>query len=274
MRLLEGTPSSESPERFLSALGTIFARVDERTQDSGNVSYGVEVAARRFFVKTAGAPDSRAFLGHAERVALLRNAVLVAKAVDDPALPPLLNVIESREGPMLVYEWVNGELVGVPRAQRSNPASAFCRFKALETAELVSALDGVLRVHAEFCAKGWVACDFYDGAMLYDFQARRLHLIDLDNYRPHAFINEMGRMFGSTRFMAPEEFELGATIDERTTVFTMGRTIDVFLGERNLAPLSDIVARACAPRGADRPESMERLYAEWMRGTRDLGLRN
>ena len=33
----------------------------------------------------------------------------------------------------------------------------------------------------------------------------------------------MGRMFGSTRFMAPEELELGAVIDERTTVYTLAR---------------------------------------------------
>lgn len=33
----------------------------------------------------------------------------------------------------------------------------------------------------------------------------------------------MGRMFGSTRFMAPEEFEFGGLIDQRTTVYTLGR---------------------------------------------------
>ena len=41
-------------------------------------------------------------------------------------------------------------------------------------------------------------------------------------------------MFGSTRFMAPEEFELGATIDERTTVFTLGRTASVLLSDNSL----------------------------------------
>ncbi len=35
----------------------------------------------------------------------------------------------------------------------------------------------------------------------------------------------MGRMFGSTRFMASEEFELGALIDEQTNVFVMGRRL-------------------------------------------------
>lgn len=38
-------------------------------------------------------------------------------------------------------------------------------------------------------------------------------------------------MFGSTHFMAPEEFTLGASSDERTTVLNLGRTAFVFLGE-------------------------------------------
>lgn len=33
----------------------------------------------------------------------------------------------------------------------------------------------------------------------------------------------MGRMFGSDRYMAPEEHVMGATIDQRTTVYTLGR---------------------------------------------------
>lgn len=32
----------------------------------------------------------------------------------------------------------------------------------------------------------------------------------------------MGRMWGSSRFMSPEEFTLGAVIDERTNVYTLG----------------------------------------------------
>ena len=40
-------------------------------------------------------------------------------------------------------------------------------------------------------------------------------------------------MFGSKRFMAPEEFTLAATLDERTTVFNLGRTTFVYLGARS-----------------------------------------
>jgi serine/threonine-protein kinase len=37
-------------------------------------------------------------------------------------------------------------------------------------------------------------------------------------------------MWGSSRFMSPEEFELGATIDGSTNVFTMGAVSFELLG--------------------------------------------
>lgn len=49
----------------------------------------------------------------------------------------------------------------------------------------------------------------------------------------------------SLRFMAPEEFERGALIDERTTVFTMGRTAFVCLGDDIGGAMGEVVRRAC-----------------------------
>ena len=74
------------------------------------------------------------------------------------------------------------------------------------------------------------------------FVGASVHVIDLDSYHMGSFINSMGRMAGSSRFMAPEEFELGATIDERTTVFTMGRTAAVLMSDNSVErdPLSGV----------------------------------
>ena len=223
------------PAAYLAQAGAVFATFDARTQDSGNMSFGVELNGRRWFVKTAGDPADRAsFLPHAARVALLANARRLADAVSHPALPALRGVTQSAWGPMLVYDWVAGELVGVPSARRGDPQSAFQRFRRLPADELTAAIGTILDAHLEVCRAGWVACDFYDGSIIYDFDACRTWLVDLDNYHRGPFTNEMGRMFGSTRFMAPEEFERGARIDERTTVFTLGRAISVFLGDGGL----------------------------------------
>lgn len=64
----------------------------------------------------------------------------------------------------------------------------------------------------------------YDGCLLYDFTTKRLAVFDLDHYRQGPYENTVGRVFGSTRFMAPEEFERGRVIDERTTVFALARS--------------------------------------------------
>lgn len=213
------------PATYLKQVGTIFARFGDGTQDSGNLSYGVRIADRRYFVKTAGERgNTAAYLGFDERVGLLRNAVELAQSVSHSALPPLHAVIESPSGPLLVYAWRDGDLLG-----RRHPAHE--RFRALPTDEIRTALDTLYELHSELDAAGWVPCDFYDSSMLYDFGSRSLTVFDLDLYHRGAYRNTMGRMFGSSQFMAPEEHVLGAPIDTRTTAYVMARTARVLLPE-------------------------------------------
>jgi serine/threonine-protein kinase len=238
--------------------GEVFATFD--TQDSGNVSYGVRIGERRYFMKTAGRIDDPE---HAARVARLRNAVVIATSCAHRALPVLDHVIESQAGPLLVYDWFDGELLGVPSARRDDPASSFARFRALPAPMIAAAVTTIYDLHAQLARAGWVAVDFYDGCLMYDFASEELRVIDLDMYSRGPFTNTMGRMFGSTRFMAPEEFELGARIDERTTVFNLGRASFVFLDERGTATQLAAATRACSPDPAARFATVEGFLAAW-----------
>ena len=47
----------------------------------------------------------------------------------------------------------------------------------------------------------------------------------------------MGRLWGSSCFMSPEEFELNAIIDERTNVFNMGAMAFSLLGGEKIVLL-------------------------------------
>lgn len=235
----------------MTDLGEVFAVFD--AQASGNVSYGVRIDGQPRFVKTAGAVDE----GHAQRVALLRNAIEVA-AISHPAIPALRRVLESPTGPVLVYDWFDGELLGARREQRDDPASAFQRFRALPAPRIVACLDAVFDLHVVLASEGWIAGDFYDGCLMYQFSSGDLRVIDLDAYHRGPLTNTMGRMFGSSRFMAPEEFELGAAIDERTTVFSLGRLISVLLDEP-----SPVAARACALEPANRFATVADFVAAW-----------
>ena len=133
---------------------------------------------------------------------------------------------------------------------------------ASASAERLAAARALLDLHVALAARGWVTGDFYDGCLIYDFARQRIHVFDLDNYRVGAYQNEMGRMFGSTRFMAPEEFELGRTIDERTTVFAMGRTLSIFLS-RDFGAIAAVVAKACAADPAKRHRTVAQLAAHF-----------
>jgi serine/threonine-protein kinase len=274
--LIDREVIDESPSQYLRSAGTVFAEFGELTQDSGNVSYGVEVAGTRYFVKTAGAPeDHRPVLDHPARVALLRNAVRLHESCRHPLLPKLYRVIESPSGPLLVYQWLEGELLGVPRARRDDPKSSFQRFRSLPALTISKCLDAVFDLHDELARLGWIAVDFYDGCLIYDFASGRLGVVDLDMYRDGPFRNTMGRMFGSTRFMAPEEFQLGAPVDQRTNVFVLGRTALIFLSDGTFNPGAfrgslahfEVVVKACEPEPSRRFESVGLFCRAWRAAT-------
>lgn len=275
--LLTPQAIDEEPGEYVRRHCTVIAEFGAATQDSGNVSWLVDTTQGRYFVKSAGLTNDHAahiptpYLDHSGRVGLLRNAITLAASCAHVALPRLLNVIESPTGPALVYQAAPGELVGVPAEQRKDPTSSYRRFAHLPADELLGLFDVLLDLHRDLAAAGWVACDLYDGCLIVDFSGPCLRVVDLDTYRRGPSVNEMGRMFGSTRFMAPEEFEMGAVIDQRTTTFTLGRLIWHFgtrLTEQEQhfcgpPALARVVQRACQPQRADRQASVAEFAAEW-----------
>ena len=250
------------PSAWLESAGTVFACFDR--QDSGNVSFGVEADGWRYFVKTAGPPGTPGLpLAHTERIALLDNAERLARSVSHPALTRFLQSTKCALGRALIYEWADGEHLHAKREHREDPATAWQRFLHLPLDDRLAVVRALLDLHVALAAKGWVTGDFYDGCLLYDFERKRVRVCDLDSYRPRPYRNTMGRMFGSTRFMAPEEFKKGRLIDERTTVFALGRTIALFLG--NVAkPVMDVAARATAEAAAQRHPTVAALAAEFV----------
>jgi len=265
------------PAVYVRQHSDVLCEFSHLTQDSGNVSWLIDAAGVTLFVKTAGAdlPRPRGapvpYFGPAGRVRLLRNAIELAHSCGHPALPALLNVIESPSGPMLVYEAAKGQLIGVPADQRADPDSSYQRFAHLPGEDLLTVFDTLIEVHRSLAALGWVACDLYDGCLIVDFTTLQLRVVDLDSYRRGSSVNDMGRMFGSTRFMAPEEFELGAAIDQRTTVFNLGRHVwhfatrltenaQHFCGTPQLAA---VIQRAVHPSPRDRYPTTAALSEAW-----------
>ena len=188
--------------------------------DSGCESFQAVIENRRWFVKHGSTPQT---------IVWLKQAVRFHATVQHAALPQLRNAFTTPDGFTLVYNWVDGEGLRPERELDVGEIHPRDRFCALPAIEIITALNVIYDVHLLIEAKGFIAEDFYDGCMIYDFEKKQIHLYDFDHYHPASFINDRGRLYGSSRFMAPEEFQKGERIDERTNVFMLGRTAFVLL---------------------------------------------
>jgi serine/threonine-protein kinase len=154
---------------------------------------------------------------------------------------------------------------------RSDPRTAHSRLRALPAERIGAALDTIYDVHLELARHGFVAVDFYDGSILYDFTGHRTWVCDLDSYRPGPFVLEAERLPGSTRFMAPEEFARGALVDGVTNVFTLGRAALILLGDGGHDPGAwqgnpaqwEVALRASRDERSERYPSVAEFVRAW-----------
>ncbi|MEC3885745.1 serine/threonine protein kinase [Halobacillus sp. HZG1] len=211
---------------WLEEMGHVFCVFDE--QDSGNISFGVEREDGKFFVKYAGAKPMDFSGEPKEAVERLRTAMSVYQQLKHPSVIRLEHHFALKEEYAAVFNWAEGECLhshwshGGP-AKYTDPTSPYYRFRKLSVPSRLQALDTIFSFHAFVEEQGFVAIDFYDGSILYDFNNDVTTLCDIDFYRKSPTVNDIGEEFwGADRSKSKEEYELGAVIDERTNVYTMG----------------------------------------------------
>ena len=253
---------------FLGRWGTVVTVLDD--QDSGNLCFGVASGADRVFVKYAGAPTVR-YEGRVEdAVATARHAATVHRALAHPTLVRLREALEVGAGFAAVYDWVDATPLGRQYGQSARVAE-------LTRSQRVAAVQQIYDFGVHTAALGWVAVDLYDGSVMVDLATGRITLCDLDVYEQAPMINRQGRMWGSPRFMAPEEYELGAVIDEITNVVALGALAHTFLGDDETKDRSAwvgtddqlaIAARALDPVRERRWPSVAALADSWRTATR------
>lgn len=249
---------------FLRQWGKVFRVFDQ--QDSGNLCFGLEDETHRYFVKFAGARPVR-YKGEPERaVELLKQSGRVYRDLAHPVLLPLLWEGPVEGGYALLFPWTEAICMGKQYPSRE-------RFLALPLDTKLGIYREALAFHSHVAKRGYVSADFYDGCVLFEEATGRTLLCDVDAYHRLPFFNPVGRMWGSTRFMAPEEFEKGAAIDESTMVHTLGAfAFELFAPEgRELTqwPLSP-AAWACAKKAAS-PKREDRFVdvASYIRAWED-----
>lgn len=197
----------------------------------------------------------------------LRRAVAFHQAVTHPAIvAPLRASDEGGANVQLIYPWRDGEVLNAATHRGSNRAGLE-RFCGEPLGSVCAAVTTILDAHRAVSAAGFVAVDLYDGSFLWDRSTATMWLINLDEYRPGPFTVPGDRLPGSTSYMAPEELRHGAVIDERTTVFGLGRTIAHLLdsadGWRGSATQREVVDRATQTEAALRFPTVAELVEAW-----------
>lgn len=248
---------------FLSEYGKVFKVFDD--QDSGNICFGTEKNDEKYFIKFAGAKTAEYNGDSVDAVSRLKSTVPIYEKLKHKNL---IEYIESKEignGFAMIFKWSDGECMG-----RMYPDS-HRRFMSLSNDIKLKVFDDILNFMEYIADQKFVAIDFYDGSIMYDFDNEKTIICDIDFFRKSPTINDMGRMWGSSIFMSPEEFNLGETIDEITNVYTLGAMAFALFGNYKKdsenwtlsKELFDVAAKATSDDRKKRYQSIEELIKEW-----------
>ncbi|WP_314590946.1 serine/threonine protein kinase [Paenibacillus terrigena] len=219
---------------WLRSLGKVFCVFDQ--QDSGNICFGIEKDGKKKFVKYAGARPLDFSGNPQDAVSRLTAAIPLYSTLNHPHLIQLVDHFRTDNGYAAIFEWAEGECLHshwsfADAPKYTHPDSPFYKYKHMPINKRLKSLDTIFSFHTYVESKGYVAVDFYDGSILYDFSNHVTKICDIDFYRKAPAVNDIGGNFwGAKRSKAPEEFELGAPIDSKTNVFTMGALAFGLLG--------------------------------------------
>lgn len=248
---------------FVSKYGKVFKVYDD--QDSGNICFETEKNGHRYFVKFAGAPTEQYNGDPADVITRLRSTLPVYSDLQHGNLIELVDAEDIGGGFAMVFKWVDGDCMG-----RMYPA-AHQRFMQLPVEAKLNVFRDILSVFEYIAAQNYVAIDFYDGSIMYDFENKKTTICDIDFFGKQPYTNQMGRLWGSSRFQAPEEYQLGAAIDEVTNVYTVGATAFALFGGYHRTvdkwqlddKLFAVVEKAVSDDRSSRQQTIKQLREEW-----------
>ncbi|MBD5523197.1 MAG: serine/threonine protein kinase [Lachnospiraceae bacterium] len=219
---------------WLKKYGTAFWVVDET--GSGCICIGMENADKKYFCKIAGVNTIEADVSPKESIEILKESVHLYYDLRHPNLVKIIENYEYDQFYVVVFEWTEGECLfdhwNFEEYKGDTAAkSPKEKFKQLSVSKKLNTVDVLFSFLQNVNKKGYVAVDFYDGSIMYDFSTDKTTICDIDLFKKAPVINDKGAgWFGTKRFKAPEEYIMGNAIDEQTNIFTLGALIFDFFG--------------------------------------------
>lgn len=211
---------------WLKALGTVFTVFSQN--DSGNISFGVNNGQEKYFVKVAGLRTLESIRTTTEAVEALKSAIAIYENIKHPNLIELVKHYQFEDIYVAIFKWAEGDCLFDywnfekyhGNSQIIAPAE---RFKQLPVTQRIKSADILFSFLDKVSKSGYVAVDFYDGSIMYDFFYDITTICDIDFFRKKPTKNDMGEEYwGTKRLKAPEEYIVDAVIDETTNVYTLG----------------------------------------------------
>lgn len=272
---------------WLNNYGKVFFVIDET--GSGCISFGIEKDNKKYFFKIAGAKTVEAEISEDESIKLLKEAVVKYQDIKHDNLIKYVDSFDYKEFFVVIYEFAEGECLfdhwNFDRYKKTKEITPLMKFKSLSIEKRLNVVEKLFSFFETFIECGYVAVDFYDSSIMYDFKNDIVTFCDIDLFRKLPTTNDLGKdYFGTKRLKAPEENELGATIDELTSEFTLGAIIfDMFSNVENIEKryekgmfisnninsfelskeLYDILLKATSYDRNDRYNSIKEFHKEW-----------
>ncbi len=219
---------------WLKKYGTAFWVVDET--GSGCICIGMEDGEKKYFCKIAGVNTVEAEVSPKESVEILKEAVHLYYDLSHPNLIKIIEEYDYNKFYIAIFEWADGECLfdhwNFEKYRKDTTIkSPKERFKELDVVKRLKAVDVLFSFLQNVNQKGYVAVDFYDGSIMYDFLTDKITICDIDFFKKAPVVNDRGvEWFGTKRLKAPEEYTEGSAIDEQTNIFTLGALIFEFFG--------------------------------------------
>lgn len=219
---------------WLKKYGTAFWAVDET--GSGCIGIGMENEGKKYFCKIAGVNTIEADVSPKESIEILKEAVHLYSDLRHPNLVKIIEHYDYNQFYVVVFEWAEGECLFDHWNFEKYQGDAAIKspkekFKQLSVGKKLNTIDVLFSFLQNVNKKGYVAVDFYEGSIMYDFQTGQTTICDIDLFRKAPAVNDKGaEWFGTKRLKAPEEYIRGSAVDEQTNIFTLGALIFEFFG--------------------------------------------
>ena len=254
---------------WLNDYGSVFSVIDET--GSGCISFGIKKDNKKYFFKIAGAKTVNAEISEEESIKLLKEAAVKYKNIKHENLIKLVDAFEYKDFYVVIYEYAEGECLfdhwNFDRYEKTKEITPLMKFKSLPVEKRLNVVDKLFSFFESFIDTGYVAVDFYDSSIIYDFDNDEVTFCDIDLFRKMPTVNDLGTgYFGTKRLKAPEENELGASIDEQTSLFTLGAIIfDMF---SNISNTEERYKKGCfIPNKFDEFELNNNIYNVLLKAT-------